>query len=167
MIHPRKHKIAAGLIEQELSMLLHGEYGLCLLSGFCFLMLLLYWLFRTLECVGVLFIDSLWNHSYKNLILQDKSSLSLSMGRAFFRCWWSLCHDDGFFCCSCWGQFDCLKVGACPKKKKNREKGSKTESHNATTFIHTLHFQFIWIVSFVSFRFRSMLYFITHSNLLR
>lgn len=38
-----------------------------------------------------------------NLGLQDKSSISLSMGNSFIWCWWSLCHDDGFFCCSCRG----------------------------------------------------------------
>lgn len=27
------------------------------------------------------------------------------MGGAFVWCWWSFCHDDGLFCCSCWGLF--------------------------------------------------------------
>jgi hypothetical protein len=37
--------------------------------------------------------------------MQDKSSVSISMGEPYFQCWWYFCNDCCFSCCNCRGLF--------------------------------------------------------------
>lgn len=55
--------------------------------------------------LDIIFSGSLIGSTICILVLQDKTSLSVSMGGTFIWCWWSLCNDDGIICCFSRGLF--------------------------------------------------------------